>query len=88
MRDEELAAMERRARIFEAANEKILAEKERLREENARLRESLTLFAAKEPVQLTYEGRAFIKAVIVSESELAAARAAIQEGEKGDGKNN
>lgn len=66
------------------------AEKEitRLREENARLREALTLFAAKEPVQLTYEGRDFIKAIPVSESDLAAARAAIREGEKGDGKNN
>ena len=38
---EELAAMERRARIFEAANEKMLADNKRLREENARLREEL-----------------------------------------------
>lgn len=43
---EELTAMERRARMFEAANEKMLADNKRLREENARLREALKPFAA------------------------------------------
>lgn len=41
MTAEEFAAMERRARMFEAANEKMLADNKRLREENARLRYAL-----------------------------------------------
>lgn len=41
MTAEEFAAMERRARMFEAANEKMLADNKRLREENARLRSIL-----------------------------------------------
>ena len=45
MTAEEFAAMERRARMFEAANEKMLADNKRLREENARLREALKPFA-------------------------------------------
>ena len=45
MTAEEFAAMERRARMFEAANEKMLTDNKRLREENARLREALKPFA-------------------------------------------
>ena len=41
MTAEEFAAMERRARMFEAANEKTRADNKRLREENARLREQI-----------------------------------------------
>ena len=41
MTAEEFAAMERLARMFEAANEKMLTDNKRLREENARLREAV-----------------------------------------------
>lgn len=77
---EELTAMERRARMFEAANEKMLADNKRLREENARLREALQPLALKTPIQLTLYGRDFIQAITVTESELNAARAAFQDG--------
>jgi hypothetical protein len=48
--------------------------------ENARLRKALKLFSTKEPVQLTCEGGGFIQAIIVAESEVVAARVAIQGG--------
>lgn len=56
----------------------------RLSEENSCLRKLLKSFGSKEPIQLTCDGGGSIQAIVVSESELAAARAAIREGEGDD----
>lgn len=46
--------------------------------ENEKLREALKIFVSKEPIQLTYDGRDFVQAVIVFESDLVMARAALE----------
>ena len=56
--------------------------------ENKKLREALKIFVSKEPIQLTYDGRDFVQAVIVFESDLVMARAALESQTKKEGEGN